>query len=37
MQYAHVTKSLQIKLNVEKVESHAADFFAFFIHKVVCF
>ena len=27
----------QIKLNVEKVVSHAADFFAFLIHKVVCF
>ena len=27
----------QIKLNVEKVVSHAADFSAFIIHKVVCF
>ena len=27
----------QIKLNVEKVVSHAADFFAFLIHKVVVF
>ena len=27
----------QIKLNVEKVVSHAAAFFAFLIHKVVCF
>ena len=24
-------------MNVEKVMSHAADFFAFLIHKVVCF
>ena len=29
--------NLQIKLNVEKVVSHTADFFAFLIHKVVCF
>ena len=27
----------QIKLNVEKVVSHVAYFFAFLIHKVVCF
>ena len=27
----------QINLNVEKVLSHAADFFAFLIHKVVLF
>ena len=27
----------QIKLNVEKVVSHAADFSAFLIHKIVCF
>ena len=27
----------QIKLKVEKVVSHVADFFAFLIHKVVCF
>ena len=26
-----------LKLNVEKVVSHAADFFVFLIHKVVCF
>ena len=25
------------KLNVEKVVSHVADFFAFLVHKVVCF
>ena len=25
------------KLNFEKVVSHAADFFVFLIHKVVCF
>ena len=28
---------LKDKLNVEKVVSHAADFSAFLIHKVVCF
>ena len=27
----------QIKLNAEKLVSHAANFFAFLIHKVVCF
>ena len=27
----------QIKLNVEKVVSHVAYFFAFLTHKVVCF
>ena len=27
----------QIKLNVEKVVSQAADYLAFLIHKVVCF